>query len=39
MSQRALVERAGIPQPNVSAYERGRRVPSTEIARALGITE
>lgn len=35
MSQRALAERAGIPQPNVSAYERGRRVPTAETLQRL----
>lgn len=35
MSQRVLAERAGIPQPNVSAYERGRRVPSAETLQRL----
>ncbi|MDX2375217.1 XRE family transcriptional regulator [Microbacterium sp. LRZ72] len=34
MSQRALAQAAGIPQPNIAAYEVGRRVPSaTTLAR------
>jgi hypothetical protein len=28
MSQRALAARSGVPQPNIAAYESGRRVPS-----------
>ncbi len=28
LSQRALAARAGVPQPNIAAYESGRRIPS-----------
>ncbi len=28
LSQRALALRSGVPQPNIAAYESGRRVPS-----------
>lgn len=28
LSQRALAVRAGVPQPNIAAYESGRRIPS-----------
>lgn len=28
LSQRALALRAGVPQPNIAAYEKGRRIPS-----------
>ena len=28
LSQRALALRSGVPQPNIAAYENGRRVPS-----------
>lgn len=35
MTQRELAERAGVPQPNVSAYESGRRVPSGETLQRL----
>lgn len=41
LSQSQLVEAAGVPQPNLSAYENGRRVPSPEvlerIRRALAV--
>ncbi len=29
LSQRALAQRSGVPQPNIAAYEKGRRIPST----------
>lgn len=29
LSQRALALRSGVPQPNIAAYENGRRVPSS----------
>lgn len=35
MTQRELAARAGVPQPNISAYEVGRRAPSAETARRL----
>ena len=35
MSQRALAAASGIPQPNIAAYETGRRRPSTESLRRL----
>lgn len=35
LTQRELSERSGVPQPNVSAYEVGRREPSTETALRL----
>ncbi len=28
LSQRALAVRSGVPQPNIAAYEKGRRIPS-----------
>lgn len=31
MSQSQLARAAAVPQPNLSAYERGRRTPSTEV--------
>lgn len=41
LSQSQLARAAGIPQPNLSAYENGRRVPSAEvldrIRRALAV--
>ncbi len=41
LSQSQLARAAGIPQPNLSAYENGRRVPSPEvldrIRRALAV--
>lgn len=35
LSQSALAELAGIPQPNLSAYERDRRCPSAETLNRL----
>ena len=35
MSQRALAGASGIPQPNIAAYETGRRRPSAESLRRL----
>ena len=35
LTQRELAERAGVPQPNVSAYELGRREPNAETRRRL----
>lgn len=37
MSQRQLAERAGVPQPNVSAYENGSRTPNAETLRRLDV--
>ena len=41
LSQSELARAAGVPQPNLSAYENGRRVPSPEvlerIRRALAV--
>lgn len=31
MTQSALAQSAGVPQPNLSAYENGRRSPSPEV--------
>jgi uncharacterized protein len=31
LSQSQLARAAGVPQPNLSAYENGRRVPSPEV--------
>ena len=31
MSQSQLARSAGVPQPNLSAYENGRRVPSPDV--------
>jgi len=36
MSQRELAARTGIPQPNIAAYESGRRQPSAETLERLG---
>lgn len=35
LTQRELARRAGVPQPNVSAYESGRRIPSSETLQRL----
>lgn len=35
LTQAALAERSGIPQSSISAYERGRHVPSVETLSAL----
>jgi len=35
LTQRQLAERAGVPQPNVSAYESGRRRPAPETVERL----
>lgn len=35
LTQRELAARAGVPQPNVSAYEVGRREPTLETAQRL----
>ena len=41
LSQSQLARAAGVPQPNLSAYENGRRVPSPEVLerinRALAV--
>lgn len=41
MSQRALAARSGVSQPNIAAYESGRRTPSTitevRLRRALRV--
>ena len=40
MSQRLLAERAGVPQPNIAAYETGRRTPSAATtAKLLGAAK
>ncbi|WP_440708111.1 helix-turn-helix domain-containing protein [Herbiconiux sp. YIM B11900] len=36
LSQRQLALRSGVPQPNIAAYERDRRVPATETMQRLG---
>lgn len=35
MSQRELAARSGVPQPNIAAYERGRRSPMPETLARL----
>jgi uncharacterized protein len=35
LSQRELAARSGIPQPNIAAYESGRRIPAAETAERL----
>lgn len=35
LSQSQLARAAGVPQPNLSAYENGRRVPSPEVLERL----
>jgi len=35
LSQRELAARSGVPQPNIAAYERGRRIPAAETAERL----
>lgn len=35
MTQRRLAAASGIPQPNIAAYESGRRAPSAETLRRL----
>jgi len=35
LSQRELAARSGVPQPNIAAYERGRRAPAPETAARL----
>ena len=35
LTQRQLAERAGVPQPNIAAYERGRRIPAPETLERL----
>jgi len=35
LSQRELAARSGVPQPNIAAYERGRRVPAAATAERL----
>ena len=35
LSQRQLARRAQVPQPNIAAYERGRRVPAPETLERL----
>lgn len=35
LSQRRLAELSGIPQPNIAAYETGRRLPSPETVNRL----
>jgi predicted nucleotidyltransferase/DNA-binding XRE family transcriptional regulator len=38
MSQRELARRSGIPQPNIAAYEIGRRVPTGATLERLDAT-
>lgn len=35
LTQREVSERSGVPQPNISAYEAGRRTPSPEVRSRL----
>jgi predicted nucleotidyltransferase len=35
LTQRELAARAGVPQPNIAAYESGRRVPAAATAQRL----
>jgi predicted nucleotidyltransferase len=35
LSQRALAARSGVPQPNIAAYESGRRTPAATTAERL----
>lgn len=35
LTQAELARRSGVPQPNISAYERHRRTPSPEVAARL----
>lgn len=35
LSQRQLALRSGVPQPNIAAYERGRRTPAVETLKRL----
>jgi predicted nucleotidyltransferase/DNA-binding XRE family transcriptional regulator len=35
LTQRALAARSGVPQPNIAAYERGRRIPTSETLERL----
>lgn len=35
LTQKQLAERSGVPQPNIAAYERGRRTPSASTAARL----
>ena len=37
LSQRALALRSGVPQPNIAAYESGRRIPSTGTRERLAV--
>ncbi|MEP6482795.1 MAG: helix-turn-helix domain-containing protein [Rhodoglobus sp.] len=38
LSQRELALRSGVPQPNIAAYESGRRVPATRtLDRLVGV--
>lgn len=36
MSQSRLARAAGVPQPNLSAYENGRRVPTSAVLDRIG---
>jgi predicted nucleotidyltransferase len=36
LSQRELAARTGVPQPNIAAYESGRRQPTSETLERLG---
>ena len=38
ISQRELAARSGVPQPNIAAYERGRRTPATRTLELLDDT-
>ena len=35
LSQSQLARAAGVPQPNLSAYENGRRIPSPEVLKRI----
>lgn len=37
MTQAALARAAGVPQPNLSAYEHGRRTPSPEVVERIRL--
>lgn len=40
LSQRALALRSGVPQPNIAAYESGRRIPSaTTLDRLAAVLD
>ena len=37
MTQAALAQASGVPQPNLSAYENGRRTPSAEVLERIRL--